>query len=242
MQKAGVMKFNMILFTIIFNSILFGQYTSEHTGAHIDSTITGTGYADEVFNFVGDVNVLGDLVTIQNSGFTNLLVESTGGGDGSVYLQTTEGTWQIKADRSQSNNLIFSVWDEYGGTPAGVKLTLDTDGNLGVSGDLDVGGDLTVNGAFNFATDTSTAAQPDIYDLVLSDLTSYTTIVAGTQVSWVATTANTGACNILVNALAQKDLFKMHNQELASGDIEVGQIVTAIYDGTQWQMTSQLAQ
>ena len=67
-------------------------------------------------------------------------------------------------------------------------------------------------------------------------------IIAGTQINWVATSANTGASNILVNAFAQKDLFKMHDQELASGDIEVGQIVTAIYDGTQWQMTSQVAQ
>ena len=78
--------------------------------------------------------------------------------------------------------------------------------------------------------------------MVISAFTDYTTIVAGTQVSWIASTANTGACNILVNALAEKDLFKLHDQELISGDIEVGQIVTAIYDGSSWQMTSQLAQ
>jgi len=106
------------------------------------------------------------------------------------------------------------------------------------------GGDIQSQGAYNFATDTSTAAQPDIYDLVYSPFVSYSasTVAAGTQISWIATTANTGAANILLNALAQKDLLKMHDQELASGDIEVGQVVTAIYDGTAWQMTSQIAQ
>ena len=114
-------------------------------------------------------------------------------------------------------------------------------GNFGI-GNITPNNKLNVDGAFNFATDTSTAAQPDIYDLVISGLASYTTIVAGTQVSWIAATANTGACNILINALAQKDLFKKHDQELISGDIEVGQIVVAIFDGTQWQMISQLGQ
>ena len=103
---------------------------------------------------------------------------------------------------------------------------------------------LTVNGDFNFASDTSTANQVNIYDLVMGGFIGYSaaSIIAGTQVNWVAGHGNTGACNILVNALAQKDLFKMHDQELASGDIEAGQVVTAVYDGTQWQMTSQIAQ
>ena len=34
------MKFKIILYIILFNSFLFAQYTSEHTGEHIDSMIS----------------------------------------------------------------------------------------------------------------------------------------------------------------------------------------------------------
>ena len=103
---------------------------------------------------------------------------------------------------------------------------------------------IVSNGGYTFASDTSTSDQPNIYDLVLVELVTYGAegIHEGCVVTWKAGHTNTGAANILVNAFAQKDLFKMHDQELASGDIEAGQVVTAVYDGTQWQMTSQLAQ
>jgi len=50
-----------IILFLLFSSFTFAQYTSDYTGAHIDSLIAATGYADTVFNFVGDVNALGDL-------------------------------------------------------------------------------------------------------------------------------------------------------------------------------------
>ena len=111
------------------------------------------------------------------------------------------------------------------------------------AGEVQARGDLIVVGALAFASDTSTSDQPNIYDIVHINLFEYsaTIVQAGTSITWIAGHQNTGASNILLNALAQKNLFKMHNQELGSGDIEAGQIVTAVYDGTQWQMTSQLA-
>ena len=37
-------------------------------------------------------------------------------------------------------------------------------------------------------------------------------------------------------------ILKMHDQALVTGDIEAGQVVVCVFDGTNWQMTSQLAQ
>ena len=37
-------------------------------------------------------------------------------------------------------------------------------------------------------------------------------------------------------------ILKMNDQALATGDIEAGQVVTVVFDGSNWQMTSQLAQ
>ena len=64
---------------------------------------------------------------------------------------------------------------------------------------------------------------------------------AGMVVNFKANTANTGACTINVNSLGAKSIKKLHDQDPADNDIEAGQFVTLIYDGTNFQMQSQLA-
>ncbi len=54
--------------------------------------------------------------------------------------------------------------------------------------------------------------------------------------------ANTGAATLQINALGAKAVSKLHNQALANGDVEVGQILHLVYDGTDFQLLSQLAQ
>jgi len=61
----------------------------------------------------------------------------------------------------------------------------------------------------------------------------------GMVVNFKANTANTGAATLNVNALGAKTIKKMHDQDLETGDIESGQIVTLVYDGTNFQMQSQ---
>lgn len=53
---------------------------------------------------------------------------------------------------------------------------------------------------------------------------------------FIAKTANTGASTLNVNGLGAKALVKDVNVALATGDILVGQIITAIYDGTNFQI------
>ena len=66
--------------------------------------------------------------------------------------------------------------------------------------------------------------------------------VNGMVVNFNAGTANTGAATLNVNGLGAKTIKKLHDQDLTTGDIESGQIVTVVYDGTNFQMQSQLAQ
>jgi hypothetical protein len=53
---------------------------------------------------------------------------------------------------------------------------------------------------------------------------------------FIAKTANTGASTLNVNGLGAKTLVKDVNVALVTGDILVGQIVTAVYDGTNFQI------
>lgn len=87
----------------------------------------------------------------------------------------------------------------------------------------------------NFATDGEAS---DTYAVTLSPVpTSYFT---GMVVRFSANTANTGAATLNVNSLGAKTIKRNHDQDLITNDIEAGQIVTVVYDGTNFQMESQL--
>lgn len=80
----------------------------------------------------------------------------------------------------------------------------------------------------------------DAYTITLVPaISAYTT---GMIVNFKAGTANTGNATLNVNGLGAKNILKNFNQTLATNDIAIGQIVTVIYDGTQFQMQSQTAQ
>lgn len=65
--------------------------------------------------------------------------------------------------------------------------------------------------------------------------------VTGMVVHFKANTANTGAATLNVNSLGAKTIKKLNDQDLADNDIEAGQVVTVVYDGTNFQMQSQVA-
>lgn len=58
-----------------------------------------------------------------------------------------------------------------------------------------------------------------------------------------ADVANTGAASLAVSGLSAITIKKLHDQDLATGDIEVGQIVSVVYNsiGPTFEMQSQLA-
>ncbi len=79
----------------------------------------------------------------------------------------------------------------------------------------------------------------DSYAITLSPVPTF--YFVGMVVYFKANTANIGACTLNVNSLGAIAIKKKHDQVLADNDIEAGQIVQVIYDGTNFQMLSQIA-
>ncbi|OPY03781.1 MAG: hypothetical protein A4E60_00078 [Syntrophorhabdus sp. PtaB.Bin047] len=93
------------------------------------------------------------------------------------------------------------------------------------------GRDIDGEGALAYAADTGEA---NAYVLTLSPaLDAY---IPGMPVCFKVGNANTGASTIDINGLGVKAIKKNGNEDLAVGDILAGQIVTVIYDGTNFQL------
>lgn len=94
--------------------------------------------------------------------------------------------------------------------------------------------------SLNYAADTSST---DAYKIVLK---GSLTLTAGLEVTFKAVTANTDGATLTVNSLTATAITKCAsgavNTALATGDIIAGQIVKCVYDGTQFQIISRLAQ
>lgn len=63
---------------------------------------------------------------------------------------------------------------------------------------------------------------------------------AGQLFSFKANANNTGAATVNVNGLGAIAIKKNGDADLAADDIKNGQVVTVVYDGTNFQMVSQL--
>lgn len=86
------------------------------------------------------------------------------------------------------------------------------------------------NSSYNYGADTGAA---NAYAAALSPAP---TLVAGTEVRFKAVNANTGASTLAVNGGAATAIKKQGTVALAGGEIAAGQIVRAIYDGTNFQI------
>ena len=83
------------------------------------------------------------------------------------------------------------------------------------------------------------AGSNDTYVITLSPIpAAYST---GMVVQFKANTANTGACTLNVNSLGAKTIKKEVSLDLADNDILASQLVSVIYDGTNFQLISPIA-
>ncbi len=78
-------------------------------------------------------------------------------------------------------------------------------------------------------------------DYLIAPSPAIAAYATGQMFHFTAQTVNTGASTLNVNGKGAKAILKQHDVVLGNGDIEAGQIVTVIYDGTQFQMQSQVA-
>ena len=158
-------------------------------------------------------------------------------------------------DRDAGTKILATRHDTHDQDLAdGINATLEKSGSNAATGDLDIGSNrLTLvadgtaktdaatvnqiqsNGPAFQATDTGAA---NAYVIALSP--AITAYAAGQAITFKAANASTTASTLNVNTLGAKALKKKNDQDIASGDIEASQIVTAVYDGTSFQVTSQL--
>lgn len=104
----------------------------------------------------------------------------------------------------------------------------------------------SITGTLSSQTDLETALQQEsaVYAADTGTANAYAvaltvapTLVAGSLVVFKAAHANTGASTLAVNGGAAKSLVKKANQALVAGDILAGQIIEAVYDGTNFQIS-----
>ena len=159
-------------------------------------------------------------------------------------------------DRDAGTKILATRHDTHDQDLAdGINSTLEKSGSNAATGNLNIGSNrltavadgtaktdaatvnqIQSNAPAYQATDTGTA---NAYVIALSP--AVTAYAAGQAITFKAGAASTTASTLNVNGLGTKAIKKLHDQDIASGDIESGSIVTVVYDGTNFQMTSQLA-
>ncbi len=138
-------------------------------------------------------------------------------GLGAKTIKKIDGATNLAAGDILVGTTVAVIYD---GTNFQMVSTL---GNIGIS----------QNGSEIFGVDSSGT---DAYAITLVPApTAYTT---GMVVNFTAGTLNTGAATLNVNGLGAKSLVRNFNVALVTGDILAGQAITAIYDGTNFQMQS----
>jgi len=104
-----------------------------------------------------------------------------------------------------------------------------------MSSALEINKKISQDGSTVYA---ASSAGSDAYAITLVPaIAAYTT---GQIVQFEADVANTGAATLNINGIGAITIKKNYDQDLANNDIEAGQIVTVVYDGTNFQMQSQL--
>ena len=121
------------------------------------------------------------------------------------------------------------------GNPAlGILGTLVTAEFLNaVNNHRHTGEDVDGAGAIDYAVATGSAGA---YAIALSPVLD--AHVAGMPIVFKANHANTGAATLAVNSLTAVAIKKDVSEDLAAGDIQSGQLVTVIYDGTNYQFVT----
>jgi len=207
------------------------------------------------------VSVLGFSQTKNiNSAGSNLVKKDTDGNvviTGDVYLDATKKL--ILANDADDHTYIHeSSADVYQEVVGGVVITqitetgddliellnadVEIDSSLAVGVDLTVAGTAIVDGSlvsdgYNFAAD---AEASDAYVITLAPAPDG--LVVGMMFTFTANTANTDGATFNPNSFGAQAILKMHDQALVTGDIEAGQVVVVVWDGANYQMTSQIAQ
>ncbi len=148
------------------------------------------------------------------------LIGATSANAGQLDLRTHQNVTsvQLKAD----GNSYFNAGNVAIGKATATAV-------LAVAGDI-------VSNTYNFAADSQ---GNDDYEVALPDIAALTT---GLMVTFTANTANTDGATLEITSVGDLDaILKLNDQTLATNDIEAGQVVVVVFDGSSWQMVSPAA-
>lgn len=153
----------------------------------------------------------------------NQVTPAAPAGDQNVTFVSDGGTplQQISAYPKTATTVLRGVVKADGTT-----ITVASDGTIAATGATKSG---VQQQAYTYAADTGTA---NAYAVALSPAP---TVVAGSVVCFKAANANTGASTLAVNGGSATTILKDGTSALVANDINAGQIVTCVYDGTHYQ-------
>jgi len=189
-------------------------------GTVITDTITGGDYPvviDDTLNVTKDITVVGAGNFIKDANWLAVRV-------GESMTKNISLQWSNSAeDGYLSCNREGAAGD----------LIIAADGMIFLTKDV------VVEGALNVFSDSSTS---DAYKLYHVNSVIDSTLTVGQEVKWMAAFENTGAVTITIENGAARPLVLPVSTALSGAEIKVGLYVVAIWDGTNWQMISQIAQ
>jgi len=229
----------VILVPVVAASVGALTVTYANGSSGVGATLTNAG-AQAAIQLDGISPTVGQRVLIKNQAAP---------AQNGVYTVTTVGTgatnWVLTraTDLDQASEMTAgSLVEAIGGTVnASTVWTLTaavvTVGTTSVTfSSINITTKVDQNGSPIYGAD---SVGTDAYAITLAPAPSAYT--AGMVINFTAGTANTGAATLNVNALGAKTIVKRFNQTLADGDIASGQVVSVVYDGTNFQMQSQTA-
>ena len=207
-----------------------------------NQTILGTKSFSDPTIFNDDLTVTGNIGLTGNIDATTITV------GGSYTFPSSDGTVNQIIKTDGSGNLSFIANAAFSGAIgfdatnlSAVRIFRASDtiteswGHSHNEYLLATGG--VVNGNVNFNSD---AQADDDYEISLVGITA---LKIGMTVTFIANTINTDGCTLEITEVGDVDaILKMNDQALASGDIEAGQVVVCVWDGSNWQLISQIAQ
>jgi 7,8-dihydro-6-hydroxymethylpterin-pyrophosphokinase len=219
------------------NNIFIGQGGKRDlTGTYnivIGDATAGDALTTSINNVFIGKSAGSSITTANNNTFVGYLSGQSSTGTNNSFF----GTYSGRNLTTESNRIIInsiSRTNKAGDTTQSPIYIYEAatmgDQIIYTNGNLRVSNNLRVNGQFNFGTD---AQISDDYVVTIPGITSY---VTGQIIVFSANTLNTGACTINVNSLGAKSLKVKHDQDPEDSYIEAGSIITAIYDGTNFQI------
>ncbi len=193
-------------------------------GTDTTQTLTNKTLTSPQVNFGSDAR--GDLIVRNSVGGTARFPIGT---SGQILTSNASGDpeWIANPSASDASTTVKGVSEE---ATLAEMLARTTSG--GTSARLFVNpGTLTTVKTYDYA---ASAVGTDTYAITVTP--APTAYVIGQKFTFKADVTNTGACTLNVNTLGAITIKKNVTADLATGDIIANQLITVIYDGTNFQL------